>query len=607
MPSLYLGGLTLVLASAAAGFGGGPAWRTWLSGVAVVSLLAGLGYYASPVLWARCVPGWAAALGPLEPPFTWQLRTDGSLRDGDGGAYWFLASVLPGFRSFRYPPKLFVFWALAVSALAGTGWDRLASGRSRRAEVAAAFVIVASILALTVSWLGASPLRGWFDRLAETLRSSDEPLDVVKALADIRAALVHGVVVGVVALGLAMRAARRPLIASSIAVAGLALDLGLTNAYHVVTAPQSAFEATPRALELIREAERANPSPGPFRIQRVGAWWPDGWLHSGAPRQFEEIVRWERATLRPNYGLPLGVRSTFYFDTIEPLDYGLFFLPWSLRPDEQAARAHELKPGQEVWYHPRRGFDLWNTRYFIVPGRLVWGTPARGYAALIPRSTFIHPAPGTFDGPDGPARRAKWLNTEDFRILRNEAAFPRAWIVHRANLLPEVRGLKLVDRLALTQQILYQRDEFWRVPGLRVYDLNRIAWVETGRPREVDRFLSRAGPDPADTVTVTCDQPQRVELTAILRSPGLVVISDQYYPGWNLTVDGHPGEILRTNRAMRGVPLAAGTHRLVFRYEPRSFRLGVVLSMMGLCTLAFLVGWAMRGRSSVCDGEPRDG
>ena len=607
MPSLYLGGLTLVLASAAAGFRGGPPWRIWLSAVAVVSLLAAIGYYGSPLLWARCVPGWAAALGPLEPAFTWQLRTDGCLRDGDGGVYWFLVSVLPGFRSFRYPPKLLVFWALAVSALAGMGWDRVVAGRSRRAEVIAASLLAASLIALAACWLGAGPLRAWFDRLGETLHSSDEPLDVPGALGDIRKALGHGAAVAAAALGLAVLAPRRPGLAGVMAVVGLTLDLVLANAYHVVTVPQSAFEGTPRALEVIREAERANPSPGPFRVQRVGRWWPASWSERGTPRRFEEITRWERTTLRPNYGLPLGVRSTFYFDTIEPLDYGLFFLPWSLRPDQEAARAHGLKPGQEVWYHPRRGFDLWNTRYFIVPGRLIWDSPPRGYASLIPRSTYLYPAPGSFDGPDGPAEKARWLATDDFRILRNEAAFPRAWVVHRAYLLPTVHGMRLVDRLALTQQILYQGDEFWRVPGLPVRDPHRVAWVETDEPKEVDRFLSRAEPDPSETVTVTRDEPQRVELTAVLRSPGLVVISDVYYPGWNLTVDGRPAEILRTNRAMRGVPLDAGTHRLVFRYEPMSFRLGIVLSLIGLATLAALVGWAMRGRSSACDGELRNG
>jgi hypothetical protein len=594
MPSVYLGGLTVVLATVAAGFRGGPPWRVWLSVVAVVSSLAALGYYGSPLLWGRCVLGGDSALGPIEPAFTWKIRTDGYLRDGDGSVYWLLAAALPGFRSFRYPPKLLVFWALAVSALAGVGWDRLVTGRTRRAQAVAGCLLAACLIALAASWLGAGPLRAWFEGLAKTLRSSDEPLDVARALADIRAALGHGAVVAAFSLGLAGLAARRPALAGVIAVGGLALDLCLANAYHVVTVPQSAFEGTPRALEVIREAEREKPAPGPFRVQRVGRWWPRRWSASGSPRRFEEIARWERHSLRPHYGLPLGVRSTFYFDTIEPLDYGLFFLPWALDPDPATVRAHALGPGQKVWYYPRRGFDLWNTRYFIVPARLAWDSPSRGYAAFIPRSTFIYPAPGSFDGPDGPARRAQWEATDDFRVLRNEAAFPRAWVVHRAHLIPRVRGLSVSDRGKLMQHLLYQDDEFWHLPGIAVRDPHSVAWVETDRPKDVAHFLSQAEPDPSEAATLTRDEPQRVELTAVLRSPGLVVISDMDYPGWNLTVDGRPAEILRTNRAMRGVILPAGEHSLVFRYDPLSFRLGIALSLIGLAALAALLAWALR-------------
>ena len=594
MPSVYLGLTTLVFATASIGVRGGPPWRAWLSVVAVVSLLAALGYYSSPLLWARCVPGWDSSFGPLEPPFSWQVRKDGYLRDGDGGVYWLLASALPGFGSFRYPPKLLVFWALAVAGLSGAGWDRLVVGRSRRAEVVAGCLLGASLIALTASWLGAFSLRAWFDGLAERLRRSDEPLDVARAIAEVRAAMAHGAVAAAVALGIVLAAPRRPGLAGVIAVAALALDLGLANAYHIVTVPQSAFEGTPRALEVIREAERANPSAGRFRVARVGRWWPSRWSGSGSPRSFEEITRFERHSLRPNYGLPLGIRSTFYFDTIEPLDYGLFFLPWTLRPENAAMRAHGLEPDQNVWYYPRRGFDLWNTRYFIVPARLVWDSAARGYASLVPHSTLIYPPAGSFDGTDGAEKRARWGATEDFRVLRNEAAFPRAWVVHRAYLVPTIRGLRAADRGKLMQEILYQDDEFWHLPGVPVRDPRSVAWVETDRPDEVDRSLSRAAADPSESVTVTCDESRRVDLTAVLRSPGLVVVSDMYYPGWHLTVDGRPAEILRTNRAMRGVTLPAGTHRLVFRYDPWSFRLGTVVSLVGLAALAALLAWSLR-------------
>jgi hypothetical protein len=45
---------------------------------------------------------------------------------------------------------------------------------------------------------------------------------------------------------------------------------------------------------------------------------------------------------------------------------------------------------------------------------------------------------------------------------------------------------------------------------------------------------------------------------------------------------------------MRGVALPAGTHHLVFRYDPLSFRLGSTLSSAGLAALAILVAWARR-------------
>jgi hypothetical protein len=598
MPSVYLGGLTLVLASVSAGFRGGPPWRAWLSVVAVVSLLAALGYHAGPLLWARLVPGWASAVGPLEPPFAWRIRADGYLRDGDGSVYWFLASALPGFRSFRYPPKLLVFGSLAIAGLAGAGWDRLVACRSRRAEVVAGCLLATTVAALAASWFASGPLHSWFDALADRLRSSDEPLDVARAIAEVRAGIAHGAIVIAFTLGIVRFAPRRPALAGWIAVAGLAIDLGVANAYHVLTVPQSAFEGEPLALDAIRQAEAADPAPGPYRVQRVGRWWPQQWAGRAAPRRFDEITRWERNTLRPNYGLPLGVESTFYFDTIEPLDYGLFFLPWSISPDPATRRTLRLKPGQNAWYYPRRGFDLWNTRYFIVPGRLVWESEVRGYGSIVLHSTFLYPRPGSFEGPEGAARRARWEAAEDFRVLRNDVHFPRAWVVHRAYLLPKVRGLRTADRAEVMQALLYQDDEFWHLPGRPVRDPRVVAWVETDRPKELDRLLSRARRDPAEVVTVTRQEPQEVAMTAVLRSPGLVVVADMYYPGWEVAVDGRPAEILRTNRAMRGVALPAGTHDLVFRYNPVSFRVGIALSLVGFAALAGLAAWGSRQRSS---------
>ena len=140
VPSLYVGGFTFLLAITALGFRSGPPWRVWLSVIMVVSILGALGEYTSPIWLTRvfaavsrsaAIQSVAANLGPADKFDTGVIRLDGHLRDGDGGIYWLLANLLPGFRQFRFPAKLFTFTVVAILALSGMGWDRLGARRAR--------------------------------------------------------------------------------------------------------------------------------------------------------------------------------------------------------------------------------------------------------------------------------------------------------------------------------------------------------------------------------------------------------------------------------------------------------------------------------------------
>ena len=53
------------------------------------------------------------------------------------------------------------------------------------------------------------------------------------------------------------------------------------------------------------------------------------------------------------------------------------------------------------------------------------------------------------------------------------------------------------------------------------------------------------------------------------RGPGILVLSEAWFPGWVATVDDAPAEILRADYVLRGVALAAGSHRVRFEYRPR--------------------------------------
>jgi hypothetical protein len=418
------------------------------------------------------------------------------------------------------------------------------------------------------------------------------PLDVPGALADLRRGLIQGALALALAFALAASAARRPRLAGLVALAGLAADLAVADRPLIMTVPQAAYEGTPRIQAVIEGAERANPSPGPFRVYRLTPWSPVSWNLRGSPDRAEEVVRWERDTLRPKFNLPSGPESTLSVGTTELFDFSFFFAEKSLSLNEETAREVGQEPGRTVVYYPRRGFDLWNTRYFILPARIAWNSSRRGFASFLPLSERIYPDIARFEGPGGEERRRRWLFEEDVQVFRNEAAFPRAWIVHKARLLKPIRGMRRADRARVMDEILFQDDDIWRDPERPVYDPREIAWVETDRPKDLARFLSRTGPDPSESVTVTRDDSRRVELTAVLRSPGLVVLADVLYPGWHLTIDGRPAETLRVNRLMRGAAVGAGIHRLVYRYDPLSFRIGIALSATGLLALAGFGLWA---------------
>jgi len=85
-----------------------------------------------------------------------------------------------------------------------------------------------------------------------------------------------------------------------------------------------------------------------------------------------------------------------------------------------------------------------------------------------------------------------------------------------------------------------------------------------------------------------------VKIRASLNSPGVLVLADSFYPGWHVYVDGEEKEILRANLFFRGVPLSPGESLVEFRYEPRSFRIGLAISLASLFgvtvgTVSFLV------------------
>jgi hypothetical protein len=212
----------------------------------------------------------------------------------------------------------------------------------------------------------------------------------------------------------------------------------------------------------------------------------------------------------------------------------------------------------------------------------------RGFASFMFESRSIYPAPDRFNGPKGTEEGLDWAQNKDFQVRRNLLEFPRAWVVHDVRMTLPLAGLSRETRSAAYQEILYAGDRIWTDSTQRVYDPRIVAWISSDDVSAIRPYLSGDKPRASETVKVEYPSPQKAVLEVNLESRGLVVLADVYYPGWELTVDGEPTPIYRVNGAMRGAALGKGPHTLVYTYNPRSFRVGTIVSIAGIATFLVL-------------------
>ena len=96
--------------------------------------------------------------------------------------------------------------------------------------------------------------------------------------------------------------------------------------------------------------------------------------------------------------------------------------------------------------------------------------------------------------------------------------------------------------------------------------------------------------DDSAAVSLETERPQPEHLIVRLESPTprILIFAETFIPGWEATLDGEPAEIWRANAYYQAVWVPAGTHEIVFRYQPVAFRLGIVVALIALPALGFL-------------------
>ena len=131
-----------------------------------------------------------------------------------------------------------------------------------------------------------------------------------------------------------------------------------------------------------------------------------------------------------------------------------------------------------------------------------------------------------------------------FRIWENPDVLPRAFVA--TNIIVEKDPQKILDAL-------YRAD------------LRTTAIVE--EPITVSPGTN--------SVTVDTYRMNDITMSVHSTSDGLLVLTDNWAPGWRANVDGEETPVYRTDFIFRGVPVPAGDHKVFMYYWPDSLTFGL--------------------------------
>ena len=153
------------------------------------------------------------------------------------------------------------------------------------------------------------------------------------------------------------------------------------------------------------------------------------------------------------------------------------------------------------------------------------------------------------------------------RIMRNDNALPRAF-------LPENYAV-IEDPSAIYEKILTGADD----PRQTVY-LEQEPPITVGAIDSLNADSAWVVDHAIDSVVVDVD-------CSVAR---LLVLTDNYYDAWQVSIDGDPAELMRAYGTFRAVTVPPGKHRVLFKYESSKYATGKLATLLTSLYLLAVVG-----------------
>jgi hypothetical protein len=185
-----------------------------------------------------------------------------------------------------------------------------------------------------------------------------------------------------------------------------------------------------------------------------------------------------------------------------------------------------------------------------------------GYLAVPP---LRHLDSGGFTRP----RRDRRAHEQALRVMRVRYAYGRPIPdpLPRARLVPEAVVIRDLER--------------------------QMAEIDVETQALVDSAIALGGGPPGQA-RIARDRPGFITVETRAASRQLLVVAEGHHPGWQVTIDAAPADLLSAYGDLIACVVEPGAHRVEFRFAPASVRHGSWLSAGGFALLLLLAAFAAR-------------
>ncbi len=181
------------------------------------------------------------------------------------------------------------------------------------------------------------------------------------------------------------------------------------------------------------------------------------------------------------------------------------------------------------------------------------------------------------------------------------------------NLENTLKSLQVINMLN-TKYIIYHPDaepivnpyafgNAWTVSDYQLVkdaneEIDRIGQVDLKQTAVIDKRFEKLingkhfSADSTAVIRLTSYAPNHLVYDYQGGKENLVVFSEIYYPeGWDAYIDGKPADHFRADYVLRAMVVPAGKHRIEFKFEPKVWTYGNIISMISSLLIILLVIW----------------